>query len=119
MIPVTPQWPDTFLDDAAEISEADALRGFRDVSHDIKTKGPLFRMLTEARAIARQAIMALIDADHNDAKLIFSLQSDVRRYRDLVGFARRAIEAGIAASEMDVGEQRGVVRDLTDNAYSD
>lgn len=110
---LTPQWPDGFTDEAAEIAEADALKAFKDLSYDINHDGPLFRMLANQRENARAAVRGLIFADPTNTTNIMRLQNEVQRYFDLVEFARTTIEGGMAAEGIDPAVARGVIADIT------
>jgi hypothetical protein len=90
----------------AAVSRAETiLRDF-----DVTGKGtPLHWVLARAKAKASDALVALVDADPEDAKAIRALQNDVTRFRDLVSFLRETIAEAEDANHALNAEDRDMI----------
>lgn len=107
------------------MSEADNVR-YRavaaavDLEHNFEREltlhgGPLGYVLIQARRAAIGSMAELVEQDPTDAKAVMLLQNEVRRYFDLVGYARKAIDEGREAwTELRDEERRDVAELLAE-----
>lgn len=75
--------------------------------------GPCTMLAVKARRAAIDATRALIDADADDTSRVRSLQSDIKRYRELIGWMRDIIATGKEAfHDLEAAERESVLKAL-------
>lgn len=73
---------------------------------------PVVAMLVMARRHAATAMEGLVLCDAHDAKSVQSFQNEVRRYDDLVTWARKIIDDGRDADRTLAEEERAEISNL-------
>ncbi|KQZ49717.1 hypothetical protein ASD54_12320 [Rhizobium sp. Root149] len=62
----------------------DVVQAWEAIRGDLRSRGPFTRMLLEFRGTAQQAMQDLVYANPSDARVVASLQNEVRRYAHLM-----------------------------------